>query len=78
MAHKSNSTSFGSNAPVKDESDLSPWQRLISSKWSPVKVLSDEEYSRILSEKLIVVEAEIATIDEELKQLKDRKDGSQH
>ncbi|KZF26517.1 hypothetical protein L228DRAFT_242991 [Xylona heveae TC161] len=43
------------------------WQRLAQAKWSPVRVLSDKEYEKMLRERLLRVEAEIAIIDEEIK-----------
>ena len=39
-------------------------------KWSPMKVLSDEEYERMLQEKLLRVEAEIAVLDEKIERAK--------
>lgn len=42
---------------------------LLNSKWSPVKVLSDEEYKVMLKEKLIRLNAEIALIDDHLVRL---------
>ncbi len=44
----------------------------LDSKWSPVKVLSDSEYERMLQEKLLRVEAEIALVDESLDELKNQ------
>ncbi|MCJ1247781.1 hypothetical protein MMC30_004996 [Trapelia coarctata] len=46
-------------------------QRLASKKWIPMKVLTDEEYESMLSEKLLTVEAEMAVIDEEIGRLRD-------
>lgn len=46
-------------------------RRLAKSKWSPVKVLSDEEYERMLREKLLHVNAEIAIIDEGIERLQE-------
>ena len=42
------------------------WQRVADSKYSPMKVLSDEEYEKVLREKLVRVEAEIALIDDDI------------
>ena len=42
------------------------WQRVADSKYSPMKILSDEEYEKVLREKLVRVEAEIALIDENI------------
>jgi hypothetical protein len=42
---------------------------LLRSKWSPVTFLSDQEYEKILEEKLLRVEAEIALVDDNIKEL---------
>jgi hypothetical protein len=46
---------------------------VLDSKWSPVKLLSSEDYKKILSEKLLAVDAEIALIDEEMASLRANK-----
>ena len=46
------------------------WDRLMEMKWSPLTVLSDEDYGNILKEKLLRVEAEIALLDEEVERLR--------
>ena len=46
--------------------ERSIWRRVANSKYSPMKVLSDEEYEKVLREKLVRVEAEIALIDEDI------------
>ncbi|KAF1941498.1 hypothetical protein EJ02DRAFT_455161 [Clathrospora elynae] len=40
--------------------------RIAKSKWSPMSVLSDEEYENMMQEKLLKVEAEIAIIDDKI------------
>ena len=45
-------------------------ERLANSRWSPVKILSDEEYENMLQEKLLRVEAEIAVLDEHIENLR--------
>lgn len=42
----------------------------LDSKWSPVKVLSDDEYEGMLQEKLLRLKAEIALVDESIIALK--------
>lgn len=42
----------------------------LNSKWSPVKALSDEEYGRILEERLLRLNAEIAVLDESIEGVK--------
>lgn len=41
-------------------------ERMAEMKWSPMKVLSDEQYERMLRERLLKVEAEIAILDEKI------------
>ncbi|KAJ9665742.1 hypothetical protein H2201_004229 [Coniosporium apollinis] len=62
----------------EEEAKMSPgykkdnfWKRVANSKWSPMKVLSDEEYEAMLQEKLLSVEAEIAIMDENIKKLRE-------
>lgn len=44
--------------------------RLAKSRFSPMKVLSNEEYAAMLREKQIRIEAEIALIDEDIAHLR--------
>ncbi|KAG0648811.1 hypothetical protein D0Z07_5051 [Hyphodiscus hymeniophilus] len=53
------------NAPERDLKDS--W---LNSKWSPMKVLSDQEYEDMLREKLLRVNAEIALVDEKIEALR--------
>lgn len=46
------------------------WERVAEMRWSPLTVLSDEDYRNILKEKLLRVEAEIALVDEEVERLR--------
>lgn len=46
------------------------WRRLAESKWTPFKVLSDEEYEVMLREKLLRVNAELAIIDDKMEKLR--------
>jgi hypothetical protein len=54
-----------SNSPAK----LETRSRWLDSKWSPVRVLSDDEYEGMLQEKLLRLKAEIALIDENIVEL---------
>lgn len=49
------------------------WQRILDSKWSPMKVLTDEDYERMLHEKLLNINARIAMIDDQKAALEARK-----
>jgi hypothetical protein len=47
------------------------WSSEFWSRWSPIKQLSDQEYVDILEEKLLRVEADIALIDDRVKELRE-------
>jgi hypothetical protein len=51
----------------KPEGAKNSW---LDSKWSPMKVLSDKEYESMLREKLLVVNAEIALVDDNTEALR--------
>jgi hypothetical protein len=48
-------------------------QRAAKSKWSPMSVITDDDYERMLNEKLLVVEADIALIDDKIAEFKKRQ-----
>ncbi|KAF2646427.1 hypothetical protein P280DRAFT_464649 [Massarina eburnea CBS 473.64] len=45
-------------------------QRVTKSKWSPMSLLSDEEYERLIGEKILIVETDIALIDDKIEGLR--------
>lgn len=45
------------------------WQKLADSRLSPIKSLSNEDYEKMLHDKLELVNAEIAIVDEKLSEL---------
>ncbi|KUJ22205.1 uncharacterized protein LY89DRAFT_681491 [Mollisia scopiformis] len=51
----------------KPESAKNSW---LDSKWSPMKVLSDQDYENMLREKLLRVNAEIALVDDNIEALR--------
>lgn len=57
------------NEQAKPSKPLS--QQLSESKWVPFRMLSDEQYKEMLSEKLLSVEAEIALIDDKIQRLQE-------
>jgi hypothetical protein len=67
---KRNSQGLREQARLKATGDDEPHDNLLSrfakSKWSPMSVLTDEQYEEMLQEKLLKVEAEIAIIDERI------------
>ncbi|KAI4265173.1 MAG: hypothetical protein L6R38_009606 [Xanthoria sp. 2 TBL-2021] len=68
---KSDHGSIGAQ-DAKPEEPL--WKRVLNSKWSPMKVLSDEQYEKMLREKLLRVEAELAIVDEDIEKVKQREE----
>ena len=50
------------------------WVRMAKSKWSPMKVLSDEDYGAMLQDKVLKLDVEIALINERIEKIK--KDSS--
>ncbi|KAI4106117.1 MAG: hypothetical protein LQ345_007198 [Seirophora villosa] len=57
-------------SPADADADQPLWKRVLNSKYSPMKVLSDEQYERLLREKLVRVDAEIAIVDEQIGKVK--------
>lgn len=45
-------------------------QKLAKKNWSPMSVLTDEDYEKMMNEKILSVEAEIAIIDEKIEQFR--------
>jgi hypothetical protein len=44
--------------------------RIAKSKWSPMSIMTDEEYEKVLGERLLRVETDIALIDDRIKELR--------
>jgi hypothetical protein len=69
-----NSSELQQQAMLKAKGEDKPKETLIyrfaKSKWSPMSVLSDEEYENMMQEKLLRVEAEIAVIDDKIEAFK--------
>jgi hypothetical protein len=67
---KRNSQDLREQAELKASGDWKPkdtlMQKFAKSKWSPMSVLTDEQYEEMLQERLLKVEAEIAIIDEKI------------
>lgn len=53
-------------ASGEDKPKESLMHKFAMSKWSPMSVLSDDEYENMMQEKLLKVEAEIAIIDDRI------------
>ena len=60
-------------AKGQDKPKESLMHRFAKSKWSPMSVLTDEDYEKMMQEKILRVEADIAIIDDKIKAL--RKQG---
>lgn len=54
----------------KEKGERGFWDRFAEMKWSPLKTLTDEEYRDILREKLLMVDADIALLDEQVERLR--------
>ncbi|KAH7355770.1 hypothetical protein BKA66DRAFT_474867 [Pyrenochaeta sp. MPI-SDFR-AT-0127] len=69
-----NSAELREQAQLKAKGEDKPkdtlMQKIAKSKWSPMSVLSDEQYEHMLQEKLLKVEAEIALIDDRIQGFK--------
>lgn len=61
---------------AQPEQALSMGQRIVNSRFNPMRRLSDEDYKHMLSEKVIRIEAEIALIDEDISKLQSQTDPS--
>lgn len=46
------------------------WERVGERKWSPMKVLSNEEYATMLKERQLKIDAEVAVIDDKITALR--------
>lgn len=44
-------------------------QRMADSKWVPLRSLSDDDFRKLLNEKLLNIETDIAMIDDKIEQL---------
>jgi hypothetical protein len=54
------------------QSSNSRLKNLLDSSWSPVKLLNKEDYQKILNDKLLSVDAEIAIVEEEIASMKQK------
>ncbi|WEW61241.1 hypothetical protein PRK78_006731 [Emydomyces testavorans] len=60
------------HARRRSEGPKRAWtERIMESKWMPIKALTDEKYKEILHEKALGLEVEIALIDERIKALRE-------
>lgn len=57
-------------AKGQDKPKESLMHRFAKSKWSPMSVLTDEDYEKMMQEKILRVEADIAIIDDKIKALR--------
>jgi hypothetical protein len=65
-----NSSDLQQQAVLKEKGEDKPKEsfmyKIAKSKWSPMSVLSDEEYVNMMQEKMLRVEADIAVIDDKI------------
>jgi hypothetical protein len=55
-------------SPVTPKEPL--WRRIVSSKYSPMTVLTDKQYEALLREKLLRVDTEIAVLNDDIAKLR--------
>ena len=70
-SHTAKVTRDASTSPTESASFL---HRIVDKKWSPIKVLTDAEYEKMLREKLLRVDAELAILDEDIEKVKREQD----
>jgi hypothetical protein len=58
------------NSELAEKGEIANKLSFLNSKWSPMKVLSDDEYENMLREKLLQVNAQIALVDENIEALR--------
>jgi hypothetical protein len=56
--------------PKPGESRL---MKMLDSKWSPVKKLTNEEYTKIINDKLLKVEVELALVDKRIQAVRQQQ-----
>lgn len=57
---------------VSAEPKMGFWKRMSEKSWSPVKVMSNEEYAELLKEKMMKVDVEIALLDDKIAALREQ------
>ncbi|KAK4224767.1 hypothetical protein QBC38DRAFT_370308 [Podospora fimiseda] len=62
---------YANRRAAKAEVESSTDKKGFWAKWSPITQLSDEDYEKLLEERLLRVEADIAIMDDHIKQLRE-------
>ncbi|KAG2221254.1 hypothetical protein INT45_012375 [Circinella minor] len=57
-------------APTSEEEQKSIWESFSMPSWSPIRMISEDEYKELLDTRLKTLEAEVEEIERELKQTK--------
>ena len=55
---------------IEQEPKKGFWRRMSEKSWSPITVMTDEEYADMLKEKLLKVEVEISILDDKIMALR--------
>lgn len=56
---------------IKSKEQSESWfRKVIDGKWSPITRITNEDWERILEEKLLRVETEIAVLDDSIEELR--------
>lgn len=50
------------------------WKRMSEKSWTPFKVLTNEEYTEMLRERMLKIDVEIAVLDDKIAALKEQQD----
>ena len=62
---------------VDDKPQLGFWRRMSERSFSPVKVMSNEEYAEMLREKMLKVDVEISILDDKIAALNQQQHKAQ-
>ncbi|KAL2753284.1 hypothetical protein ACRALDRAFT_1083053 [Sodiomyces alcalophilus JCM 7366] len=63
---------FQATDPSSPDQETQGKKGILSSRWSPLKKLTDDEYRHVMSEKMLRLDAEIALVDEKIAELRVR------
>lgn len=59
---------------IKSKEQSESWfRKVIDGKWSPITRITNEDWERILEEKLLRVETEIAVLDDSIEELRNNE-----
>lgn len=68
----------GWSAPTDRQPKENFWKRMSDKSWTPFKMLTNDEYSDMLKEKMLKVDVEIAILDDKIAALRTRMPREEH